>query len=57
MAEDRNSQISQTRELETMFELPSLHGVEEVVINREAALSTTKPVYVYAKPARDERAG
>ena len=43
--------------LETMFELPSLHGVEEVVINKEAALSTTKPVYVYAKPARDERAG
>jgi hypothetical protein len=49
--------IMETILLETMFELPSLHGVEEVVINKEAALSTTKPVYVYAKPARDERAG
>jgi ATP-dependent Clp protease ATP-binding subunit ClpX len=49
--------IMETILLETMFELPSLHGVEEVVINKEAALSTAKPVYVYAKPARDERAG
>ena len=49
--------IMETILLETMFELPSLHGVEEVVINKEVAAATTKPVYVYAKAARDERAG
>ena len=43
--------------LETMFELPSLHGVEEVVINKEVLTSATKPVFVYAETARDERAG
>src|SRR5919109_3897766 len=39
--------IMETILLETMFELPSLHGVEEVVINKEDA--NAKPVYVYAK--------
>jgi ATP-dependent Clp protease ATP-binding subunit ClpX len=43
--------------LETMFELPSLHGVEEVVINKEVVVATAKPVFVYAKAVRDERAG
>jgi ATP-dependent Clp protease ATP-binding subunit ClpX len=49
--------IMETILLETMFELPSLHGVEEVVINREVVAATAKPVFVYAKAARDERAG
>jgi ATP-dependent protease Clp ATPase subunit len=39
-----------------MFELPSLHGVEEVVINKEVANANAKPVYVYVKSARDDRA-
>jgi ATP-dependent Clp protease ATP-binding subunit ClpX len=43
--------------LETMFELPSLHGVEEVVINREVVAGGGGPVNVYAKTARDDRAG
>jgi ATP-dependent Clp protease ATP-binding subunit ClpX len=43
--------------LETMFELPSLHGVEEVVINKEVVAAAAKPVFVYAKSARDDRAG
>jgi ATP-dependent Clp protease ATP-binding subunit ClpX len=43
--------------LETMFELPSLHGVEEVVINREVVAGSGGPVNVYAKTARDDRAG
>ena len=43
--------------LETMFELPSLHGVEEVVINREVVAGSASPVNVYAKNARDDRAG
>jgi ATP-dependent Clp protease ATP-binding subunit ClpX len=43
--------------LETMFELPSLHGVEEVVINKEVVAGSGTPVNVYAKSARDDRAG
>ena len=34
--------------LETMFDLPSLEGVEEVVISREAVEGTARPLYVYA---------
>jgi ATP-dependent Clp protease ATP-binding subunit ClpX len=34
--------------LDTMFELPSLEGVEEVVINREVAEEMAKPLYIYA---------
>ncbi|MFO1128228.1 MAG: ATP-dependent Clp protease ATP-binding subunit ClpX [Rhodospirillales bacterium] len=34
--------------LETMFDLPSLEGVEEVVINREVAEEQAKPLYIYA---------
>jgi ATP-dependent Clp protease ATP-binding subunit ClpX len=49
--------IMETILLETMFELPSLHGVEEVVINKEVVVATAKPVFVYAKAVRDERAG
>jgi ATP-dependent Clp protease ATP-binding subunit ClpX len=43
--------------LETMFELPSLHGVEEVVINREVVAGSGAPVNVYTESARDDRAG
>jgi len=34
--------------LDTMFELPALEGVEEVVINREVAEDHAKPLYIYA---------
>src|SRR5918999_735661 len=34
--------------LETMFELPSLHGVEEVVINKEVVAASAKPAFVPA---------
>jgi len=40
--------IMETILLETMFELPSLHGVEEVVINKEVVASTAKPLMIYA---------
>jgi ATP-dependent Clp protease ATP-binding subunit ClpX len=48
--------IMETILLETMFELPSLHGVEEVVINKEVVAASAKPVFVYAK-AQGDRAG
>jgi len=35
--------------LGTMFELPALDGVEEVVINREVAESRANPLYLYGK--------
>ena len=37
--------------LATMFDLPSLDGVEEVVINREVAESRANPLYLYGKKA------
>jgi ATP-dependent Clp protease ATP-binding subunit ClpX len=35
--------------LETMFELPGLEGVEEVVVNGEAVEGNTQPLYIYAE--------
>ncbi|AAW59882.1 ATP-dependent Clp protease ATP-binding subunit ClpX [Gluconobacter oxydans 621H] len=35
--------------LGTMFDLPGLEGVEEVVINRDVAENKAQPVYVYGK--------
>jgi ATP-dependent Clp protease ATP-binding subunit ClpX len=34
--------------LETMFELPSLEGVDQVVINKEVVEGRAKPLYIYA---------
>ena len=34
--------------LDTMFELPSLEGVEEIVTNREVVEGRAKPLYIYA---------
>jgi ATP-dependent Clp protease ATP-binding subunit ClpX len=39
--------------LDTMFELPNLEGVEEVVINREVAEEHAKPLYIYADRRED----
>src|SRR2546427_1500582 len=41
--------------LETMFDLPGLEGVEEVVISREVVEGTARPLYIYAD--RSDRAG
>jgi ATP-dependent Clp protease ATP-binding subunit ClpX len=34
--------------LDTMFDLPSLEGVETVVISREVVEGTAQPVYIYS---------
>ncbi|MFT9330870.1 MAG: ATP-dependent Clp protease ATP-binding subunit ClpX, partial [Acetobacter persici] len=35
--------------MSTMFDLPGLDNVEEVVVNRDVAEEKTSPVYVYGK--------
>src|ERR1700746_1729678 len=40
--------------LETMFDLPGLEGVKEVVISREVVEGTARPLYIYAD--RSDRA-
>jgi ATP-dependent Clp protease ATP-binding subunit ClpX len=40
--------------LETMFDLPGLEGVEEVVISREVVEGTARPLYIYADRAVTE---
>ncbi|MDY0242827.1 MAG: ATP-dependent Clp protease ATP-binding subunit ClpX, partial [Rhodospirillaceae bacterium] len=39
--------------LDTMFDLPSLDGVAEVVINGEVAENRAKPLYIYAERRED----
>ena len=39
--------------LDTMFDLPGLDGVEEVVINREVVADAAKPLYIYADRAEE----
>ena len=41
--------------LDTMFELPAMDGVEEVVISKEVVEGTAKPLYIYAEN-KDEAA-
>jgi ATP-dependent Clp protease ATP-binding subunit ClpX len=41
--------------LDTMFELPELEGVREVVISDEVAKGTARPLYIYSERA-DEKA-
>jgi len=40
--------------LDTMFDLPSLEGVEEVVVNAEVAEGRAKPLYIYAADRRGD---
>ena len=42
--------------LDTMFELPGLDGVEEVVVNEEAVNSGAKPLLIYAEMKKKEAA-
>jgi len=39
--------------LDTMFELPALEGVEEVVVNREVAEGRAKPLHIYSERRDD----
>ncbi len=39
--------------LDTMFDLPGLEGVEEVVINREVADESATPLYIYSDRKED----
>ena len=39
--------------LDTMFDLPGLEGVEEVVINREVADESATPLYIYSDRSED----
>ena len=41
--------------LDTMFDLPSLEGVEEVVISKQVVEGTARPLYIYAD--RSDRTG
>jgi ATP-dependent Clp protease ATP-binding subunit ClpX len=41
--------------LDTMFDLPSLEGVQEVVISKQVVDGTAPPLYIYAD--RSDRAG
>jgi ATP-dependent Clp protease ATP-binding subunit ClpX len=45
--------ILETILLDTMFDLPSLEGVEEVVISREVVEAAARPLYIYADRAGD----
>jgi len=45
--------IMETILLDTMFDLPGLEGVEEIVVNGEVAEQRAKPLYIYAD-RRDE---
>ena len=40
--------------LDTMYDLPSFEGVEEVVINGEVVGGTAKPLLIYAKKAKEK---
>ena len=42
--------------LNTMFDLPSLKGVEEVIISHEVVEGTAGPLYMYAARASGARA-
>ncbi|MBC7952135.1 MAG: ATP-dependent Clp protease ATP-binding subunit ClpX [Rhodospirillaceae bacterium] len=39
--------------LDTMFELPSLENVEEVVVNKESVEGSSQPLYIYSERRED----
>jgi ATP-dependent Clp protease ATP-binding subunit ClpX len=39
--------------LDTMFDLPSMDGVDEVVVDKDVVAGTKDPVRIYAKKAED----
>jgi ATP-dependent Clp protease ATP-binding subunit ClpX len=40
--------------LDTMFELPALEGVREVVISEEVVLGNARPLYIYSEPKKEK---
>ena len=40
--------------LQTMFDLPSLEGVEEVVVNKEVISGSAEPLLIYSKKTQKE---
>ena len=38
--------------LETMFDLPSIEGVEEVILNKEVINGKTRPLLIYSKNSK-----
>ncbi len=48
--------VLETILLDTMFDLPAMDGVEEVVINDDVAAGKTSPLYIYATKEPDEKA-
>jgi ATP-dependent Clp protease ATP-binding subunit ClpX len=42
--------------LDTMFDLPSMDGVDEVMIDRDVVLGTKEPVRVYAEKKDEDAA-
>ncbi len=42
--------------LDTMFELPAMEGVEEVVISHEVVAGEARPLYIYSKKVEEEAA-
>jgi ATP-dependent Clp protease ATP-binding subunit ClpX len=42
--------------LDTMFDLPSLEGIEEVMISRQVVEGAAGPLYMYAARAGGARA-
>ena len=40
--------------LQTMFDLPSLEGVEEVVVNKEVIFGSAAPLLIYSKKTQKE---
>ena len=41
--------------LDTMFDLPGLDGVEQVVIGPEVVEGKARPLYIYCRARREER--
>jgi ATP-dependent Clp protease ATP-binding subunit ClpX len=48
--------IMETILLDTMYDLPGLDEVSEVVINREVVETKAKPLYIYEKSKKTEPA-
>ena len=42
--------------LDTMFELPALEGVEEVVISEEVITGNARPLYIYSEKSAEKEA-
>ena len=41
--------------LDTMFELPALEGVQEVVISEEVVSGNARPLYIYAEREKEKK--